>query len=63
MQLKMSSILDESDIGVLALNRLCSEKSPHGMVTIAYRASIVYIKFIRTHAQYDAIDAATVKME
>lgn len=33
------------------------------MVTIAYRAGIVYIKFIRTHAQYDAIDAATVKME
>jgi len=33
------------------------------IVAIAYRVGIVYIKFIGTHAQYDAIDAATVEME
>lgn len=33
------------------------------IVAIAYRVGIVYIKFVGTHAQYDAIDAATVEME
>ena len=32
------------------------------IVAIAYRVGIVYIKFIGTHAQYDAVDAATVDM-
>lgn len=30
------------------------------IVAIAYRVGVVYIKFIGTHAQYDAVDAATV---
>ena len=33
------------------------------IIAIAYRVGIVYIKFVGTHAQYDAIDAATVEME
>jgi len=32
------------------------------IVAIAYRVGIVYVKFIGTHAQYDAVDAATVDM-
>ena len=31
------------------------------VVAVAYRYQAVYIKFIGTHAQYDAIDAATVE--
>jgi len=30
------------------------------IVAVAYRFGAVYIKFIGTHAEYDAIDAATV---
>jgi len=30
------------------------------IVSISYRCSIVFIKFIGTHAEYDKIDAATV---
>ncbi|MEJ8858628.1 type II toxin-antitoxin system HigB family toxin [Variovorax robiniae] len=30
------------------------------IVAIAYKMKYVYIKFVGTHAQYDAIDAATV---
>ena len=30
------------------------------IVAVAYRVGIVYVKFIGTHAQYDAVDAATV---
>ncbi|RKP44699.1 type II toxin-antitoxin system HigB family toxin [Pararobbsia silviterrae] len=33
------------------------------VVAIAYRVGIVYVKFIGTHAEYDAIDAATVEPE
>lgn len=33
------------------------------IVAIAYRIGVIYIKFIGTHAQYDAVDAATVEME
>lgn len=33
------------------------------VVVIAYRVQVVYVKFIGTHAQYDAIDAETVEME
>ena len=33
------------------------------VVAVAYRFEAVYVKFIGTHAQYDAIDAATVEME
>jgi mRNA interferase HigB len=32
------------------------------IVAIVYRVGIVYIKFIGTHAQYDAVDAATIDM-
>lgn len=33
------------------------------IVAVAYRVGVVYVKFIGTHAQYDAIDAETVEME
>ncbi|WP_455285949.1 type II toxin-antitoxin system HigB family toxin [Cupriavidus necator] len=33
------------------------------IVAVAYRLSVVYVKFIGTHAEYDKIDAATVEME
>jgi mRNA interferase HigB len=33
------------------------------VVGVAYRFGAVYVKFIGTHAQYDAIDAETVEME
>lgn len=31
------------------------------VVAVAYRFGAVYIKFLGTHAQYDAIDASTVE--
>ena len=33
------------------------------VVSVAYRFSAVYIKFIGTHGQYDAIDAETIELE
>jgi mRNA interferase HigB len=33
------------------------------IVAVAYRYQVVYVKFIGTHAAYDAIDAETVEME
>jgi mRNA interferase HigB len=33
------------------------------IVAVAYRFSALYIKFVGTHAEYDAIDAETVEME
>ena len=33
------------------------------IVAVAYRISVLYVKFIGTHAAYDRIDAKTVKME
>ena len=32
------------------------------IVAITYKVGLVYIKFIGTHAQYDAVDAETVDM-
>lgn len=33
------------------------------VVAVAYPFEALYIKFIGTHAQYDAIDASTVEMD
>lgn len=33
------------------------------VVSIAYRFSAIYIKFIGTHAQYDAINVETIELE
>jgi mRNA interferase HigB len=33
------------------------------VVAVAYRFGAVYIKFVGSHKQYDAIDADTVEME
>jgi mRNA interferase HigB len=32
------------------------------VVAISYKLQIIYVKFIGTHKQYDAIDAATVEL-
>jgi mRNA interferase HigB len=33
------------------------------IVAVAYKIGVVYVKFIGTHAQYDAINAETVEIE
>ena len=33
------------------------------VVSVAYQYQAVYVKFIGTHKEYDAIDAETVEME
>lgn len=33
------------------------------VVAVAYRFGAIYIKFVGTHAHYDAIDADTIEME
>lgn len=33
------------------------------VVSVAYRFQAVYIKFIGTHEEYDAIDAETIELE
>lgn len=33
------------------------------IVAVAYKIGVVYVKFVGTHAQYDAIDAETVEVE
>ncbi|MBS0405135.1 MAG: type II toxin-antitoxin system HigB family toxin [Proteobacteria bacterium] len=31
------------------------------VVAVAYKLQVVYVKFVGTHAQYDAIDAQTIE--
>lgn len=33
------------------------------VVSVAYKFGAIYIKFIGTHAQYDAVDAETIELE
>lgn len=33
------------------------------VVAVAYRIGVVYVKFVGTHAQYDAIDAESVEID
>lgn len=33
------------------------------IVAVAYRYQAIYIKFVGTHAQYDAVDVDTVELE
>lgn len=33
------------------------------VISVAYRFQAVYVKFVGTHKEYDAIDAETVEME
>lgn len=33
------------------------------VVSVAYRYQGIYVKFIGTHAEYDAVDAETVELE
>ena len=33
------------------------------VVAVAYRIGVVYVKFVGTHAQYDAVDAENVEIE
>ncbi|MBN3785945.1 type II toxin-antitoxin system HigB family toxin [Burkholderia sp. Ac-20353] len=33
------------------------------IVAVAYQTSVVYVKFVGTHAEYNKVDAATVEME
>ncbi|HSV60364.1 MAG TPA: type II toxin-antitoxin system HigB family toxin [Variovorax sp.] len=33
------------------------------VAAVAYRAQVVFVKFIGTHAQYDGIDAETIELD
>ena len=33
------------------------------VVAVAYRIGVVYVKFVGTHAQYDAVDVENVEIE
>lgn len=64
----VSSMLDVQTVGQpdqsgLPSALLKSGNSYRLVVAVAYRFGAIYIKFVGTHAQYDAIDADTVEME
>lgn len=46
-----------------ASSRTAGWSSTSKVTTIAYRYQAVYVKFVGTHAVYDAIDAEAVEME
>ena len=52
-------------LSILGNNRVCFNIKGNTyrlIVAVSYRASIVLIKFIGTHAEYSKIDAETVEM-
>lgn len=54
-----------ANISLLAGNRICFNiKGNHYrlIVKVLYNAQVVYIKFVGTHVEYDAIDANTVSL-
>lgn len=55
---------DHRNASFLANNRVVFNINEYRLVvSVAYKFDAIYIKFIGTHAEYDAIDAATVGME
>ena len=55
-----------NNVGFLGRNRVVFNIKGNEyrlVVAVAYRFEAVYLKFLGTHAQYDAVDAETVEME
>ena len=54
-----------ANTSLLANNRVCFNiRGNHYrlIVAVRYNSQIVYIKFVGTHAEYDAVDANTVSL-
>jgi len=54
-----------ANVSLLANNRVCfNVRGNHYrlIVEVRYNAQVIYIKFVGTHAEYDAVDANTVAL-